>query len=93
MTRKPDFIGLGAQKAATSWIHACLYEHPQIFMPASKEIHFFSRHYSKDIRWYEEHFRSCQTNQLAGEFSPTYLYDPATPKRIHEWNPAVKLII
>jgi hypothetical protein len=93
MARKPDFIGPGAQKAATSWIHACLYEHPQIYMPGGKEIHFFSRHYAKGFQWYENHFRRCRPDQLAGEFSPTYLYDPKTPQRLAEWNPEVKLII
>ena len=25
-----DFIGVGAQKAGTSWIYACLYDHPEL---------------------------------------------------------------
>ncbi len=39
---KVDFIGIGAQKAATSWIAKCLIEHPEICLAASKETHFFS---------------------------------------------------
>lgn len=93
MGRKPDFLGLGAQKAATSWIHACLYEHPQVFMPAGKEVHFFSRHYEKGLDWYEGQLRGCGPDQLAGEISPTYLYDPQTPARIHEYVPRAKLIV
>ncbi|MCG6928181.1 MAG: sulfotransferase domain-containing protein [Acidobacteria bacterium] len=93
MGRRPDFLGLGAQKAATSWIHACLYEHPQVFMPASKEVHFFSRHYEKGLGWYEDHFRGCEADQRAGEISPTYLYDPESPARIHEYVPRAKLIV
>jgi Sulfotransferase domain len=91
--KKLDFIGLGAQKAGTSWIHACLYEHPQICMPASKEIHFFSKYYAKGMQWYEEHFRACTCDRVIGEFSPTYLYSPDAPKRIYDYHPQLKLIV
>jgi hypothetical protein len=93
MMKKLDFIGLGAQKAGTSWIHACLYEHPHICMPASKEIHFFSKYYTKGMQWYEEHFRACACEQVLGEFSPTYLYSPEAPQRMYDYNPQLKLIV
>ena len=38
----PDFIGIGAQKAGTTWLHRNLRVHPQIFMPR-KEVHYFDR--------------------------------------------------
>ena len=38
----PDFIGIGAQKAGTTWLHRNLSVHPQIFMPR-KEVHYFDR--------------------------------------------------
>ena len=91
--RKPDFIGLGAQKAGTSWLHACLYEHPDLYMPASKETHFFSNYYDKGTSWYEAHFRDSLPHQRVGEFSPTYLYHPDAPKRIYSYDPRVRLII
>lgn len=90
---RPDFIGIGAQKAATSWIHFCLYDHPQIYLPPTKELHFFSRHYQRGADWYREQFSTCTDDQLAGEISPSYLYDQATPERIHQWNPDVKLLV
>jgi hypothetical protein len=37
----PDFIGIGAQKAGTTWLSRNLQEHPQIWMPSLKEIHYF----------------------------------------------------
>ena len=88
-----DFLGLGAQKAGTSWIHACLYEHPQIAMPATKEVHFFSNHYAKGLSWYARQFPAGLTDQVMGEFSPSYFYHPDAPKRIYDYNPQVKLII
>lgn len=41
--RSPDFIGIGAQKAGTSWLHAQLQSFPGVWMPPVKEIHYFDR--------------------------------------------------
>jgi hypothetical protein len=38
----PDFIGIGAQKAGTTWLHRNLRAHPEIWMPR-KEVHYFNR--------------------------------------------------
>jgi hypothetical protein len=38
----PDFIGIGAQKAGTTWLHRNLQAHPGIYMPR-KEVHYFDR--------------------------------------------------
>jgi len=66
--RQPDFIGLGAQKAGTSWIYACLFEHPQICIP-KKEIHFFSRerNWPKGYGWYTDIFLNCPESHKAGK--------------------------
>jgi len=45
----PDFLCIGAQKAGTSWLYKVLQEHPQIFMPPIKELHFFDRIGTKDL--------------------------------------------
>lgn len=87
-----DFIGIGAQKAGTSWIYACLYEHPEICAPI-KEIHFFSRpRFEKGKDWYENHFRKCKEGARKGEFSTSYLYSADAPERIKKLYPEVKLI-
>lgn len=36
------FFGVGAQKAATSWLDACLRAHPEICMPVRKEQHYWT---------------------------------------------------
>jgi hypothetical protein len=36
----PDFIGIGAQKAGTTWLYRNLVNHPQIWIPR-KEVHYF----------------------------------------------------
>jgi hypothetical protein len=91
--RGPDFLGLGAQKAGTSWISSCLYDHPQVCIPI-KDLHFFSRerNWVRGITWYEEQFARCGPKSMAGEFSTSYLADPVAPGRIHEHYPRVRMI-
>ena len=90
----PDFIGLGAQRAGTSWLYACLYDHPEVHVP-TKEIHFFSRarHWSRGYDWYDEQFADCPPGAIAGELSTSYLADPRTPARIRVRYPDAKLVV
>jgi hypothetical protein len=39
----PDFLVIGAQKAGTTWLYAQLQNHPQVWLPPIKEIHYFDR--------------------------------------------------
>ena len=43
MQKAPHFIGIGAQKAGTSWLHSHLLKHPDLWLPPIKELHFFDR--------------------------------------------------
>lgn len=40
---KPDFICIGTQKAATSWLYNILMENPGVFLSPIKELRFFDR--------------------------------------------------
>jgi len=37
----PDFLCIGVQRAGTTWLYQMLLRHPEIFMSAQKELHFF----------------------------------------------------
>lgn len=37
----PSFLGIGAQKAGTTWLYRGLELHPDIWLPPVKELHFF----------------------------------------------------
>ncbi|MFK7919149.1 MAG: sulfotransferase [Ilumatobacter sp.] len=41
MTALPTFIGIGAQKSGTTWLHEQLDAHPDVWVPPTKELHFF----------------------------------------------------
>ncbi|HEX7170920.1 MAG TPA: sulfotransferase [Rubrobacter sp.] len=42
MAMYPDFIGIGAQKSGTTWLHRNLHAHPQLWLPR-KEVHYFDK--------------------------------------------------
>ena len=41
--RGPDFLCIGVQKAATTWLFDVLHSHKDIFAPPGKEMNFFNR--------------------------------------------------
>lgn len=38
-----EFLGIGAQKAGTTWLWEMLRRHPHVWMPPLKELHYFDR--------------------------------------------------
>jgi len=39
-----DFLGIGVQKSATTWLHHLLSQHNNVSLPPKKELHYFDRH-------------------------------------------------
>lgn len=37
----PDFVGIGAQKAGTTWLYEMLAQNPSVWLPPLKEVHYF----------------------------------------------------
>ena len=91
--RLPDFLGLGTQKGGTTSLHQWLSTHPQVFLPACKEAHYFDLQPEQPTSWYAEHFYNAQPEQLCGEITPFYLFHPDVPKRIHAVLPKVRMIV
>ena len=40
---RPTFLGIGAQRAGTTWLHRAFVRHPQVWVPPLKELHYFTR--------------------------------------------------
>ena len=88
------FIG-GVQKSGTTYLHNLLKEHPDVFSPKyPQEIHFFAFEYDyqKNIKKYQNKFRSWQGEKIIFQTSPYYLYLPAVPERIANIIPDAKFI-
>lgn len=57
--RKPEILGIGAQKAGTSWLSQMLGQHPRIWTPPLKEVQFFNHRFIEAQRyWIAWHYRN-----------------------------------
>lgn len=93
--RLPHFLGVGAQKAGTTWLWENLRLHPDIWLPPRKELHFLDRHWDLGYTWYMRHFGPRRiAGRIAGEITPNYLVsDPARIATMHHINPDLRIIV
>lgn len=84
-------------KGGTTSLYHYLKEHPDVFMPETKELHFFVA--EKNLRrgedWYARQFRGAGNAVAVGEASPDYTKFPlhqGVPRRIAEMVPDVRLV-
>jgi hypothetical protein len=89
----PQFLVISPAKTGSTWLADNLRCHPQIFVPAVKEVKYFSSLYKwLDGEWYASHF-DPREGQIAGEASPSYAALPVERIRaIREMMPNAKLI-
>lgn len=98
MDRKPNFFIVGAPKCGTTALYEYLRPHPNIFMPALKEPHFFASDLGiyPPIRTLQEYLGlfapSTPTHLRLGEASVYYLRSSVAIANIREFNPDAKLI-
>jgi hypothetical protein len=90
-----DFIGIGVRKAASGWLYDSLLRHPLVsgVRPSlpKKEVDFFQAHYEKGYPWYHRQFD--WSGQVVGEFSGGYLSSSDAARRIHLYNPGIRLLV
>lgn len=91
--RLPDFLCLGAQRAGSTYLHDLLSQHPNVYVPPAKEIHYFSLNDHRSLRWYASWFSRASSSDLAGDVTPYYLFHPRAPAAIAEAMPGARLII
>lgn len=89
----PNFLVIGARRAGTTWLHQNLSQHPQVFMPIPKELHFFDRQFEKGIEYYASFFEGAAGQEAVGEATPAYLHTPEVCGRIHQNLPDTRLIV
>lgn len=88
-----SFIGIGAQKCASTWLHDVLVDHPALSLPGDvKEVDYFSYHYDFGRQWYEQRFTSAASS-VCGEVSPSYLHSPGVVERVADYNPGMRIIL
>ena len=95
--RLPNFFVIGAMKAGTSSLWQALRSHPQVYMPETKEFHFFSNpdRAARGLDWYAAHFADAGDAIAVGEASTNYTKHPrrpGTPANIAAVIPDAKLV-
>jgi hypothetical protein len=93
----PDFLGIGAPRAGTTWLNTLLASHPAVYTPTLRdEINFFDKYFDYGLGWYESLFpppRDAKRYQVLGEITPRYLECDECPERIFQILPESKLIV
>lgn len=94
---KPNFFIVGAPKCGTTSLFFWLNQHPQVFMPERKEVHYFNvdgMTRVSNLRDYEALFEPAgEEHQAVGEGSTHYLYSSCAIKNVLDYNPQAKLIV
>lgn len=95
----PDFIGIGTQKAGTTWWYQLIAAHPGVAPSCAgrKELHFLSRlgaspfgpaQQARYERWFPR-----APGQLSGEWTPDYLHLPWVPALAADAAPRARLLV
>jgi hypothetical protein len=97
-TRRPDFFIVGAPKSGTTAWNAYLRQHPEIYIPKRKELHYFGAdleftrpRISEDE--YMKHFLGAEDEKRVGEASVWYLYSANAASEIKSFSPTAQIII
>lgn len=94
MSRLPNFLYIGPDKAGSSWLHEALLQHPQICLSPAKDLYFFDRYYDRGLGWYAAQFKQAGAQHLVvGEVCPDYLAEPLAADRIQECLGDVRLMV
>ena len=99
--KHPNFIIIGAMKAATTSVYTYLKQHPDVFMPANKEPMFFNNFQKannfkvpgrkiKKITTFDQYyalFDAVKNEKAIGEASPSYIFNKDCPQLIRKYLP------
>jgi hypothetical protein len=82
VTRLPNFLYVGPDKAGSSWLHETLIKHPDVYLTPAKDLYFFDRYFDRGMDWYASQFRAARDEQVVGEVCQDYLFHPDAAERI-----------
>lgn len=95
MTIDIHAIGIGTRRSASSFLHDCLNQHPEIVKPR-RGTHYFSVYSNEGASWYAQQFPKKNTNQIYVEYSISYTYPQhasQAAKNIYNTNPNAKIFL
>lgn len=89
----PTFVCAGMMRSGTTLLYRLLCQHPEIFMTARKELHFWDTRKLSKIEKYHAHFSGADNFTVRGEITPSYAFYPHVAKRLAEYNPDLKIVL
>jgi hypothetical protein len=93
--RRPDWLVIGAQKSATTWLYKCLHSHPELFLPDHKrEFEYLAaeKYREEGAAEFWRHFEPARASQTVVHVSVDYMFDPHAPGIVGTELPAAGLI-
>lgn len=99
VTGPPDFVGVGAQKAGTTWWFDAICAHPEVYARADihKERHFFDRYALREFGaaecslyrgWFPR-----PAGSLTGEWTPDYIQWAWVPPLLAQAAPQTRILV
>jgi len=101
--KKTNMFLIGAPRCGTTSLYHYLKQHPDIFLPSRKELHYFSYpevsdtyyrvDFITDIKTYLDFYSLAKDEKILGDISPSYLHYYKSAERIKAFNPDAKIVI
>jgi hypothetical protein len=93
----PTYVGVGVQKAGTTWWHHAITSHPDVLSPVRKELHYFQHQgfesfEESHVKEYHQYFPRAGAS-VTGEWTPRYMLDPVTPMRLRRAAPDARILV
>ena len=95
----PDFVGIGVQKAGTTWWFGLIVAHPDVAHrhTVHKERHYFAPYATRpfgsdNVLGYHEWFPR-PAGKKTGEWTPDYIYQPWVPPLLTRAAPEARLLV
>ena len=96
-TNRPNFFLVGAPKCGTTSMDQYLRQHPGVFIPERKEIHYFGSDLTytcvrPDLNDYLKYFRGVSDETAIGESSVFYMLSNRAAAEIADFAPEARII-
>jgi hypothetical protein len=88
-----DFVGIGAARSGTTWISKCLADHPEVFVPAKKELHYYNSREHMARTPLATYFADADDEDVYGEYTPRYIINRTALDHIANAHPDATIIV
>jgi hypothetical protein len=106
-SKKPNFFVVGQPKAGTTALYNFLIQHPQVYLPPIKGLHFFDRDIREEgkrlsglrrrlreltLEDFLANYKSVKNEIAIGDVTPIYLFSKTAAAEICQFNAKSKII-